>query len=217
MSQFVTGCLSILGCCLLLRGFALAEHTESKTEPPQSVGLHVGDPAPQFEALADSGATWKSQNHIGRKTLVIYFYPADFTSGCSKQAEQFRDNMHKLVEQGVEVVGVSGDSVASHQLFKEKQQLNFTLLADQDGSVARRFGVPVKRGGRVIPRGVDRKPLTDANGEPIVLQRDVTFDRWTFVIDQKGQIIYKNTQVNPALDSQQILDFLSDEPGGVSP
>lgn len=198
---------------LLITVPGLAEDAGVDQQAASSADLQVGDPAPQFEELAETGKLWKSSDHVGQKTLVVYFYPADFTSGCLKQAEQFRDNMHKLIEQGVEVVGVSGDSIETHRLFKDQQQLNFTLLADQDGSVAKEFGVPVGKGGRVIRRGADRKPLLDENGERIVLHRDVTLGRWTFVIDLDGRIIYKNTRVNPARDSEEILKFLS-EPAG---
>lgn len=187
----------------------LAEETKTAEKTEETVDLQVGDRAPEFEAFADSGKLWSSKDHADGRIRVVYFYPADFTSGCSKQAEQWRDNMHKLAEHSVEVLGVSGDSIESHKLFKEHQQLNFTLLADPDGSVAKQFGVPVQKGGRVIPRDADRKPLVDENGKRIVLLRDVTLARWTFVIAPDGRIVYKNTQVNPVQDSQQILDFLS--------
>jgi thioredoxin-dependent peroxiredoxin len=187
----------------------LAEEAKTADKTEQAVDLQVGDWAPEFEAFADSGKLWRSKDQADRWIRVVYFYPADFTSGCSKQAEQWRDNMHKLAQQCVEVLGISGDSIESHKLFKEHQQLNFTLLADTDGSVAKQFGVPISKGGRVLPRDADRKPLIDENGERVVLLRDITLARWTFVIDGSGRIIYKNTKVNPVQDSQQILDFLS--------
>src|SRR5436309_3086337 len=97
------------------------------------VDLKVGDKAPSFEATDDQGKPWKSSDHIGKGFLVVYFYPADLTSGCTKQACSFRDDMGKLEGKGVHVVGVSGDSVKNHELFKKVHKLNFALLADEDG------------------------------------------------------------------------------------
>src|SRR6187399_1446328 len=94
------------------------------------VDLKVGDAAPKFESTDDAGKPWKSEDYVGKKVVVIYFYPADLTGGCTKQACGFRDDMAKLKEQGVEVVGVSGDSAKNHQIFKKVHELNFTLLAD---------------------------------------------------------------------------------------
>ena len=105
-----------------------------------AVDLKVGDRAPTFEARSDGDATWESTDRFGKKWIVIYFYPGDFTPGCMSQANAFRDAMNKLTEKGVEVVGVSGDSVRTHELFKKVQKLNFTLLADEDGALAKKFG-----------------------------------------------------------------------------
>ncbi len=88
---------------------------------------------------------------MGKQYVVIYFYPADFTTGCTKQAESFRDTMNLLTDQNVAVIGVSGDSVLNHRLFKKAWKLNFTLLADEAGEVAAKFGVPVQPGGKSCP------------------------------------------------------------------
>jgi peroxiredoxin Q/BCP len=162
--------------------------------------VKVGDPAPMFECTDDQGNAWKSADHVGKKILVVYFYPADLTGGCTKQACSYRDEMSKLSDKGVEVVGVSGDSAKNHEVFKKVQKLNFTLLADEDGTVAKKFGVPVGKGGDFNTK--------DADGNPIVLKRGVTSQRWTFVINKDGKIIYKNTKVNPTQDSKQILELV---------
>src|SRR5262245_35515516 len=94
-----------LGVCLAVVGQRLG------ADEPKPVELKVGDPAPTFEATDDQGKPWKSSDHVGKKVLVIYFYPADLTGGCTKQACGFRDDMQKLTDKGVEVVGISGDSV----------------------------------------------------------------------------------------------------------
>lgn len=161
------------------------------------VDIKVGDAAPKFEALDDSGAAWKSADHVGKKLIVVYFYPADMTGGCTKQACGFRDDLGKLKEQGVEVVGVSGDSVKNHQLFKKAHQLNFALLADTEGKVAEAFGVPFTPGEKSVKATID--------GKEEILIRTVTSKRWTFLIDKQGKIALKNTEVAAADDSKAIL------------
>ncbi len=89
----------------------------------EDVKLEVGSAAPEFTVKDDTGADWKSSDHFGKKIVVVYFYPADLTGGCTKQACGFRDDMAKLQDEGVEVVGVSGDSVANHQIFKKDRSL----------------------------------------------------------------------------------------------
>lgn len=165
------------------------------------VDLKVGDKAPKFEAMDDTGKLWKSADHVGKKIMVVYFYPADFTGGCTKEACGYRDDYSALTEKGVDVVGVSGDSVHGHELFKKAHELNFTLLADTDGKVADAFGVPTEAGAdTVMATNGDQK-------EPIY--RNVTIDRWTFVIDKKGKIASKNTEVHAAEDSKAILETIS--------
>jgi peroxiredoxin Q/BCP len=166
----------------------------------QAVDLKVGDAAPSFSAQDDSGKDWKSSDHVGKKVIVVYFYPADMTGGCTKQACGFRDDMKTLTEKGVEVVGVSGDSVRNHQLFKKAHELNFGLLADPDGKVAEAFGVPFDRGEKSVKATIDGKEET--------LVRTVTERRWTFVIDKAGKIASKNTKVDAAEDSKAIKEVV---------
>jgi len=142
------------------------------------------------------------------KVVVLYFYPGDFTPGCTAQARNFRDSMNKLTEQGVEVIGVSGDAARSHALFKKAQKLNFTLLADEEGSLAKKFGVPVSKGAEVKAKGEDGKILKDADGAEIVIKRGVTAARWTFIIGKDGKIVYKNSKVNPTEDTKQVAAFV---------
>jgi peroxiredoxin Q/BCP len=163
------------------------------------VDLKAGDKAPQFECTDDTGKPWKSADHYGKKILVVYFYPAAMTPGCTRQSCGFRDDLAKLTDKGVEVVGVSGDEVAGLELFKKAHSLNFPLLADTDGAVAKKFGVPLGKGGE-IEREVD--------GQKHVLKRGVTASRWTFVIDRQGRIALKNTKVNAAEDSKAILKLV---------
>ncbi|MCA9069221.1 MAG: redoxin domain-containing protein [Planctomycetaceae bacterium] len=163
----------------------------------KAANLKVGDAAPTFQAQDDQGKVWKSADVVGKKILVVYFYPADMTGGCTKQACGFRDDMKKLEAKDVVVVGVSGDSVRNHQLFKKAEELNFTLLADEQGKVANAFGVPFAKGEKSIKRTVDGKEET--------LTRGGTAKRWTFVVDRDGKIAMKNTEVKAAEDSKAIL------------
>ncbi len=168
---------------------------EDATQTKSGVG--VGDVAPAFEVLDDKGNTWKSSEHFGKRTVVVYFYPADMTGGCTAQACGFRDHFDDLKSADVEVVGVSGDSVENHQLFKRAHDLNFTLLADVDGVVAQAFGVPVTEGEKTVKAVIDNKEYQ--------LTRDVTAKRWTFVIGPDGKVIYKDDAVNAKQDSEKIL------------
>lgn len=176
---------------------------EPKPEAP-AAGLAVGELLPAFESTDEQGLPWKSADHVGKKVLVLYFYPGDFTGGCIKQAEAYRDGLTKIEELGVELVGVSGDEVATHKLFKETYGLKHALLADPEGKLAKLVGVPVSAGGRVSPASADRKPLLDADGKRIVFQRPVTLARWTVVVDRDGKIASLRNIVNPVTDSDEV-------------
>ena len=108
--------------------------------------------------------------------------------------------MKALTEKGIEVIGVSGDSVRNHQLFKKAHELNFALLADTDGKVAESFGVPVTPGEKTVKATIDGKEES--------LTRTVTTARWTFVIDKSGKIAAKNTMVKAAEDSKAIQELI---------
>ena len=170
------------------------------TQAAEPVNLQTGDVAPSFTAVDDNGKPWKSSDYVGKQIVVVYFYPADMTPGCTKQACGFRDDMRQLTTAGVKVVGVSGDAVRNHQLFKQAEHLNFTLLSDESGAVASAFGVPHRDGKASIVRTI--------NGNEETLTRKATMSRWTFVIDRDGKIALKNTKVNAAQDSQEILKLV---------
>jgi peroxiredoxin Q/BCP len=162
--------------------------------------VKVGDKAPSFEGVDESGKTFKSASVVGNKVLVLYFYPADFTGGCTKQACGFRDDIEKLAEQGVIVCGVSGDSVSTHQLFKKHHKLNFTLLADEKGELAKKFGVPVGKGGK--------SPTIDEKGGKGSAERGVTISRWTIVIDKAGNIAAIDTVGDAGGDAKRIAELV---------
>jgi len=112
----------------------------------------VGDPAPVIAGKDESGKEWKLADRIGKKVVLLYFYPKDFTGGCTKEACGLRDSMGDLKKENVEVIGVSFDSAESHAKFIAEHQLNFSLLADTDGKIADAYGV--RNGERNVARRV---------------------------------------------------------------
>lgn len=161
--------------------------------------LNVGDKAPEFQAKTDDNSTWDLKDYLGNKYIVVYFYPAAMTGGCTKQACAYRDFKNEIASANAIVVGVSGDNVEGLKLFKKANDLNFPLLSDESGVIAKKFGVPTRDGGS-ITREVD--------GKNYDLVRGVTTSRWTFVIDKNGKIVYKNTEVDASKDTEEILDFI---------
>jgi peroxiredoxin Q/BCP len=132
--------------------------------------------------------------------LVIYFYPAAFTGGCTAQACSYRDQKGELAEVGASVAGVSGDSPETLKLFALEHSLNFTMLADESGEVAAIFDVPYGEGGTI------QREIKGAN---LDLTRGTTIQRWTFILDNKGTMIYKDAEVDAASDSGKVLEFLA--------
>jgi thioredoxin-dependent peroxiredoxin len=106
------------------------------------MSLQVGDKIPNFTAIASDGAIFDSHVIIGKKPVVIYFYPKDDTRICTEQACSFRDQYEDFKALGAEVIGISSDSVDSHQKFSNRYNLPFILLSDQDKKIRRLFGVP---------------------------------------------------------------------------
>ena len=149
--------------------------------------LGVGDKAPDFLGVDEQGKELRVSDYAGRK-LVVYFYPKDSTPGCTAEACSLRDGMDDLVAAGYAVVGISADSVASHTRFKEKQQLNFPLVADVDKNTINAFG---------------------AYGEKKMAGRAyMGIIRTTFVIDEGGVIERVITKVDTKNAAKQILNTL---------
>jgi len=101
----------------------------------------VGDTAPLVSGTDQDGKPWNLSDLVGKKVVLLYFYPKDQTSGCTKEACGLRDRMGELNSQNVAVIGVSCDSVESHQKFIAAEKLNFPLIADTDASIATTYGV----------------------------------------------------------------------------
>lgn len=104
--------------------------------------LQVGDRAPNFTLSSATGENVSLNDFLGKKAVVIYFYPKDDTPGCTTESCAFRDNYDVFTNAGAEVIGISGDSVASHQQFANKYQLPFILLSDSQNQVRKLFDVP---------------------------------------------------------------------------
>ena len=100
----------------------------------------VGSPAPDFSRPATGGREISLSDFVGKQPVVVYFYPKDNTSGCTKEACSFRDLTPEFARRGVAVIGVSPDSVKSHEKFAGKHELPFPLLADEDASMSTSFG-----------------------------------------------------------------------------
>lgn len=149
--------------------------------------LSVGDIAPWFEGQTQDEATLSLDDLKGGRT-VLYFYPKDNTSGCTLEAKSLRDGEAALAERGYRIVGVSPDSIRSHQNFCSKHDLRFTLLADTDRTICEAFGVWVEKSmyGRKY-MGVARK---------------------TFLLDEECRITHIFDKVKTADHYQQIINEL---------
>jgi peroxiredoxin Q/BCP len=149
--------------------------------------LPAGIPAPDFELLDDTNVPRKLSDFRGRN-VVLYFYPADDTPGCTKEACNFRDDYSAYEKANIQILGISPDSVKSHVKFKQKFQLPFPLLADDGHKVCDLYGVwgPKKLMGKEYD-GVLRT---------------------TFLIDEQGKIVKVFEKVRPAEHSTEVLSAL---------
>jgi peroxiredoxin Q/BCP len=107
-----------------------------------NMAIQVGDKAPDFTLQSQTGASVSLSDFLGQKSIVLYFYPKDDTPGCTAESCAFRDSYQVFQEAGAEVIGISGDSVGSHQTFATKYSLPFTLLSDAGDKVRKLYGVP---------------------------------------------------------------------------
>lgn len=163
--------------------------------------LKVGDKVDNIEGIDESGKTFSAKGILGTKTIVLYFYPADFTGGCTAQACGFRDNIEKLGGKDIVVIGVSGDSAETHAKFKAHHKLPFTLLADTKGELAKRFGVPVGKGGTA------KFKFDDGKVESFV--REATTSRFTVVIGKDRSVVAIDAVKDAKGDSKRILELIS--------
>ncbi len=138
--------------------------------------LNIGDTAPEFETIDQSGSKITLSQHKGTP-VVLYFYPKDNTPGCTTEACNFRDNFAEFDKRGVKVIGVSLDSPDSHKKFSEKYGLNFTLASDKSKEISRKYHV----------LGL------------------ATAKRVTYIIDGQGRIAYVYQKVTPKEHAAEVL------------
>jgi thioredoxin-dependent peroxiredoxin len=133
--------------------------------------IKVGDAAPEFELPGTGGKTYRLSDYRGRK-VILAFYPGDFTAVCTKQFCSYRDQGEQLDGLGAEVLGISPQSVDSHERFTEEKRLNVPLLADEDKSVARAYGV--------LAGPMVRRAIFILDEEGVVRHRKVTVAGLTY-------------------------------------
>ena len=123
----------------------------SKPEELAKSKVQVGDQAPDFILLNQAGVPASLGDFLGKQHIVLYFYPRDNTAVCTEEACAFRDSYEVIKGVGAEVIGISSDSVESHQQFAKEHRLPFILLSDEEGTIRKRYGVPTAFGlpGRV--------------------------------------------------------------------
>jgi peroxiredoxin Q/BCP len=146
----------------------------------------VGDSAPDFSVAASDGTTVHLKDYMGKGNIILYFYPKDDTTGCTKEACGLRDTFDEFKGLNATILGVSFDSVASHKAFIAKYNLPFVLLADTDKSVAKLYGV-----------AGDSSPVAS---------------RVTFVINKAGKIAFVDPKVNPATHAAELQTVLKGLP-----
>jgi thioredoxin-dependent peroxiredoxin len=144
-----------------------------------------GDKAPDFELKAQDGRTVSLHDFMGKSSVVVYFYPKDFTVGCTAEAKAFSENYDEVLKMGAEVMGVSSDNQETHGRFAESCHVRFPLLSDEGGKVREAYGVKTSFG--FIP------------------------GRVTFVIDKNGIVrrIF-SSQLNPARHVSEAVQALKD-------
>ncbi len=179
MNGFAIKTLSVV--ILVAGAVALAQEAGKKTEKNMKT-LEVGDTIPHFVLKDQHGNDFDIHDHIGKKKLVIYFYPKDDSPGCTKQACAFRDSFAEYTDAGAMVVGINSGSVENHRSFAESHRLPFTLLSDPGNKVLKAFGV-----------------------------KNVLFltGRETFVVGLDGRIVFKyRALMNASRHNDNVLAFL---------
>ena len=148
--------------------------------------LTIGSTIPKFELKDQHGNLFQIDSVLGKKNLVIYFYPKDDSQGCTKEACSFRDQFDVFADADAVIIGISGQSVESHLNFAKKNRLNFTLLSDKGNKVRKLFGVPGNFFGW-IP------------------------GRVTYVVNREGKVVYTfNSQLESEKHVEEALRILQE-------
>ena len=144
--------------------------------------LKVGDTAPDFEGPSSKDSVIRLKDYLGKKNVVLYFYPEDDTRGCTIEACSFRDKLQPIRALWTEVIGVSVDTVDSHKRFAEKNGLSFPLISDEDMQISRAYGALSEDGSHA--------------------------ERSTFIIDKKGKIAKVFTDVDVTKHTHEVVAAL---------
>jgi len=147
--------------------------------------ISEGESVPKFQLSDANGKTVKSVDFKGKKQ-IFYFYPKDFTPGCTTEADEFSRDYKKFQKSGVEIIGISPDDVNSHKKFCEKMKIPYTLLADTDKDLSKKFGVWGKK--------------------KFMGREYMGIIRSTFLVNEKGKIFKIYPKVKAAGHSKQVLD-----------
>ena len=150
------------------------------------MSLAIGDKVPDFTLKDQNGVAFNSQSLVGKQAFVIYFYPKDYTPGCTKQACSFRDRYEDFKALGAEVIGISSDSEKMHQKFAKTYNLPFILLSDHKKKVRKQFGVPNSLLG-LLP------------------------GRETYVFNKEGEAIMVFNSMNAVQHIEKALTYLKNE------
>ena len=147
--------------------------------------LSIGDEVPDFSLKDANGNIVKKSDFKGKK-YVVYFYPKDFTPGCTTEAAEFAHDYKKFKSAGIEIIGISKDNVDSHKKFEEKMKVPFILLSDTEAELAKKFG---------------------AWGKKEFMGREyMGVNRSTFLVSEKGKIFKVFEKVKPAGHAQEVLE-----------
>src|ERR671924_1280631 len=154
----------------------------------KQVELAEGAAAPDFTMRDREGKTIKLSELRGKKNIVVYFYPKDFTPGCTMEATEFSRDYKKFRDAGIEIVGISPDDEESHQKFRDKMGIPYLLVADTENETSKKYGV---------------------YGLKSFMGREyMGVNRSTFLVDKKGKIVKIFRRVKPAGHSQEVLEAL---------
>ena len=152
--------------------------------------IKEGDTVPKFELQDSNGNIVKSSDFNGKKH-VIYFYPKDFTPGCTVEADEFSKDYPKFKKAGIEIIGISKDDVDSHKKFCEKMKIPFVLLADTKTEVSKKFGVWAKKN--------------------FMGKEYMGVVRSTFLVDEKGKIFKAFPKVKATGHSKEVLQIFQNK------
>ena len=159
------------------------------TMEEEQVELAEGAVAPDFMMRDKNGKEMKLSELRGKKSVVIYFYPKDFTPGCTMEASEFSRDYKKFKDAGIEIIGISPDDEESHQKFRTKMGMSYPLVADAENKVSKQYGV---------------------YGLKSFMGREyMGVNRSTFLVDKDGKIVRIFRKVKPAGHSKEVLDVLS--------